>query len=68
MTNLWTEEIDRLKARIAELESALRLNLAVSPDDPILITPAERRIAELEHDLDTITVKDSELFQRLELK
>jgi len=26
------------------------------------------RIAELEHDLDTITVKDSELFQRLELK
>jgi chromosome segregation ATPase len=33
--------------RIAELESALRLNLAVAPDDPVLITTAEKQIAAL---------------------
>ena len=33
--------------RITELESALRLYLAVAPDDPVLITTAEKQIAAL---------------------
>ena len=37
-----------LRARIAELESALRLTLAVSPDDPLVLTPAEQQVVGLE--------------------
>jgi hypothetical protein len=33
------------RARIAELEQALRLHLAVSPDDPLLVVPVERELA-----------------------
>jgi len=46
---LYSEAIQgvaELKARVSELEVALRLNLAVSPDDP-LITPAEKAIVTL---------------------
>ena len=44
-----------LRARIAELESALRLTLAVSPDDPLLLTPAEQQVAELREALEDCT-------------
>lgn len=47
MGKQWDEmsaEIARLTARIEELESALRLNLAVAPDDPLLLTPVERQL------------------------
>ena len=44
---LVTSEETRLRARIAELESALRLTLAVSPDDPLLLTPAEQQVVGL---------------------
>lgn len=39
--------IARMGERIEELEMALRLNLGLTPDDPILITPAEKQIADL---------------------
>ena len=42
-----THEETRLRARIAELESALRLTLAVSPDDPLVLTPAEQQVVGL---------------------
>jgi hypothetical protein len=35
-----------LRKRIAELEQALRLHLAVSPDDPLLLTPIEQQLEE----------------------
>lgn len=54
MKNTLYAEIDHLQARIAELEGDLG--------------HAWARVERLEHDLETITVKDSELFQRLELK
>ena len=44
---LVVSEETRLRARIAELESALRLTLAVSPDDPLLLTPAEQQVVGL---------------------
>ena len=40
-------QIVALTQRVKELEAALRLNLAVSPDDPILVTPAEKGIVSL---------------------
>jgi len=40
------KQIAELKARVSELEGALRLCLAVSPDDP-LITPGEKAIVTL---------------------
>lgn len=39
-----------LRARIAELESALRLHLAVDPKDPLLLTPVEQLNKELGND------------------
>ncbi len=36
-----------LRARIVELEHALRLHLAVSPDDPLLIEPVEQELVRL---------------------
>lgn len=45
------QEILELKAKIAELEQALRLHLAVSPDDPLLIEPVEQRLVRAEADL-----------------
>lgn len=41
------DENAALRARIAELESALRLHLAVDPKDPLLLTPAEQLNTEL---------------------
>ena len=50
-----TSEETRLRARIAELESALRLTLAVSPDDPLLLTPAEQQVVGLREALASST-------------
>ncbi len=43
--------------RIVELEAALRVHLAVAAEDPVLVTPIERRVIELEAELaaDTAT-------------
>lgn len=41
-------EADSLRARVSELESALRTHLAVAPDDPILVTPAEQQLVSLQ--------------------
>lgn len=54
-------EIAALKQRIKELEMYREATINME-------SAREKRIKELEHDLDTIQVKDSELFQRLELQ
>lgn len=38
------------QARIAELEQALRLHLAIGPDDPLIIDPVERQLLQLQQD------------------
>ena len=38
--------------RVAELEQALRLHLAVSPDDPILLTPIEQQLVAVTQERD----------------
>ena len=44
-------EIAVLNARVSELEGALRLCLAVSPDDPLIITPAEKEAVMLKEQI-----------------
>lgn len=51
------QEMAEMQARIAELESALHLALAVAPDDPILTTAAEKQVVELR---DRITALEEE--------
>ena len=58
----WPKEVERMSiqwdkskdntilaiaSRLEELESALRLNLAIGPDDPILIDPLEKQVSAL---------------------
>ncbi len=60
---LYSDHLATMKGkdeRIAELESALRLNLALSSDDPVLITSAEKRITHL-----TAALKDDERVERV---
>ena len=63
MTYIQTDMTDtetRLRARIAELESALRLTLAVSPDDPLVFTPAEQQVVALEAKVAEVTKERDE--------
>ena len=46
-------EIVALKARVSELNNALRLHMAVSPDDPLIITPVEKEIVILRAEVTT---------------
>jgi len=55
-----------LRQRIAELEQALRLHLAVSPDDPILLTPIERQLAEADNTMADAWVSMGEKVKRIE--
>jgi chromosome segregation ATPase len=45
------------RERIAELEQALRLHLAVSPDDPVLITPVEQQLTTARRDALEVAAK-----------
>ncbi|MFH2073912.1 MAG: hypothetical protein ABIJ57_01005 [Pseudomonadota bacterium] len=51
-------QIATLKARVSELNGALRLHLAVSPDDPLIITPIEKEIVLLRAEIATLTSKN----------
>lgn len=65
---LAAEIIEKKDAEIADLKDALSNQMFVAGELREYLDNAKARIDELEYDLDTITVKDSELFQRLELK
>lgn len=45
--NAYEEGRQSVPSRITELEQALRLHLAVSPDDPLLIEPVEQEVVRL---------------------
>lgn len=45
--NAYEEGRQSVPSRITELEQALRLHLAVSPDDPLLVEPAEQEVVRL---------------------
>ena len=53
-------EIAGLKARVSELDGALRLCLAVASDDPLIITPAEKEIVILREQITTLTESHDE--------
>lgn len=58
------ETVTAQRERIDKLEEALRLNLGVGPDDPILLTPMEREVVELREKLADVTKERDEAKKR----